>query len=119
MVVRVVSGGKSGGELGAQVYGNNCSSCHQLNGEGLAGVFPPLVGNAVVLNDDPQEHVWVIINGLSDKEIDGVQYSSPMPAFHHLSDEEIAAVVNHERTQWGNKAPTVTPEQVQKIRQQQ
>jgi cytochrome c oxidase cbb3-type subunit 2 len=33
-----------------------------------------------------------------------------------LSDEEIAAVVNHERTHWGNSAPLVTPTDVRALR---
>lgn len=104
-------------KLGDQVYGINCASCHQGNGTGLPGVFPGLVNNAVVMNEDPTEHIETILNGLVGKEIDGVNYASPMPAFgSSLSDEEIAAVVNHERTQWGNNAATVTPEDVSTLR---
>ena len=103
--------------LGAQVYGINCASCHQGNGTGLAGVFPPLTANAVVLADDPTEHIAAILDGVADKVIDGVAYASPMPGFAALlSDEEVAAVVNHERTQWGNSAQTVTAEEVAAVR---
>lgn len=103
--------------LGAQVYGNNCSSCHQLNGTGLAGVFPGLVGNVAVIDTDPTDHIVAILQGLSGKVIDGVSYPGPMPPFGAaLSDEEVAAVVNHERRQWGNEAPLVSPEQVAALR---
>ncbi|MGI9344364.1 MAG: c-type cytochrome, partial [Gammaproteobacteria bacterium] len=27
---------------GAELYQNNCGACHQANGQGLAGAFPPL-----------------------------------------------------------------------------
>jgi mono/diheme cytochrome c family protein len=104
-------------KLGDQVYGNNCSACHQAAGTGLPGVFPSLVSNAVVLDDDPSEHIGTIIHGLSGKAIDGVDYASPMPAFAAmLSDEEIAAVVNHERTEWGNSARLVSAADVASIR---
>ncbi|MEZ5492068.1 MAG: c-type cytochrome [Gammaproteobacteria bacterium] len=103
--------------LGEQVYGNNCSSCHQADGSGLAGVFPPLKGNSVVLDDDPKEHILAVLEGVADKVIDGVPYASPMPGFAAmLNDEEVAAVVNHERTQWGNRAPTVTANDVTPLR---
>lgn len=103
--------------LGAQVYGNNCSSCHQSSGAGLPNVFPPLKGNAAVLDSDPKLHIEAVINGLSNKEIDGVLYASPMPAFgSSLTNEEIAAVINHERTSWGNDAPLITAEEVLKFR---
>lgn len=99
--------------LGAQLYGNYCSSCHQLSGTGLPGVFPPLKGDPVVVAEDPTEHVRIILNGLQGKAINGVTYASPMPAFgSQLDDKQIAALINHERTSWGNSAPTVTPEVV-------
>jgi len=104
-------------ELGAQVYGNNCASCHQVNGGGLAGVFPPLKGNQAVLDEDPTGHIKAIMNGLSNKVIDGVSYSTSMPPFGPiLSDEEVAAVVNHERTNWGNVSSTITASDVQALR---
>ncbi|MGH8507515.1 MAG: c-type cytochrome [Gammaproteobacteria bacterium] len=103
--------------LGEQVYGNYCASCHQASGEGLAGVFPPLKSAAVVLAEDPAEHGRIVVQGLTGKVIDGVTYSSPMPSFaEQLSDEAIAAVVNHERTSWGNAAPLITAEQVAALR---
>lgn len=103
--------------LGEQVYGNNCVSCHQASGAGLPGVFPSLVNNPAVLDSDPQEHINAILNGMAGKVIEGVSYAATMPAFgSSLSDEEVAAVVNHERTQWGNDAPLVTSEDVAALR---
>ncbi|MEO0996562.1 MAG: cytochrome c [Pseudomonadota bacterium] len=94
--------------LGAQLYGNYCASCHMPAGTGVAGVFPPLKGNPAVLADDPAEHIRAILHGVSGKVIDGVAYPAPMPPFGgQLSDEEVAAVVNHERTAWGNQAATI------------
>jgi mono/diheme cytochrome c family protein len=104
-------------KLGDQVYGNNCSACHQASGTGLPGVFPSLVSNTVVLDNDPSDHISTIIHGLSGKAIDGVDYASPMPSFADmLSDEEIAAVVNHERTEWGNRARLITAADVALVR---
>lgn len=103
--------------LGEQVYGNNCSSCHQPDGSGLPGVFPPLTGNSVVLADNPEQHILAVLNGVADKTIDGVHYASPMPGFGEiLDDEQVAAVVNHERTHWGNSAATVTAADIARLR---
>ena len=103
--------------LGEQIYGNNCSSCHQKNGMGLPTVFPPLKDNPAVLSDDPKDHITAILNGLSGKTIDGVDYASPMPAFGaSLNDDEIAAVVNHERSQWGNNAKLISVDDVKQVR---
>ncbi len=104
-------------ELGERVYGNTCASCHRTSGDGLAGVFPPLARNPAVLDPDPTAHIAAVIDGVSGKVIDGVAYPGPMPAFGHiLSDEEIAAVVNHERSRWGNEAPLVSVADVAKLR---
>jgi len=100
-------------ELGASVYGSFCSSCHQADGRGMPGVFPPIAGDPVVTAQDPTEHIEIVLDGLHGKVIEGVAYASPMPAFGgQLSDEQIAAVINHQRTSWGNDAPLVSPEQV-------
>ena len=98
---------------GAQVYEKYCAACHQSNGEGLTGVFPPLVGNETVLNEDASQHIDVIRNGLKDKVIADVAYPAPMPGFKtQLSDDQIAAVVNHERSQWGNNATNTSSSEV-------
>ena len=104
-------------ELGDSMYANHCVACHQANGTGLAAVFPPLTGNKVVLDDDPTEHIRTVLEGKSGSTIDGVTYASPMPAFAaQLSDEQLAAVVNHERSSWGNDALLVTPADVAAVR---
>ena len=102
---------------GEQVYMNTCAACHQPTGVGLPNTFPPLKGNAVVLAKNPREHILAILKGVQGKKIGGVLYQTPMPPQGgQLSDEQIAAVVNHERTSWGNNASTVTPEDVKKLR---
>lgn len=99
--------------LGAQVYAQNCQACHGADGAGVPSTFPALAGNAVVNGTDADVHVKIVLHGLSGKSIDGVKYAAQMPAFAaQLSDEQIAAVVDHERTSWGNHGPTITPSQV-------
>src|SRR3989441_9126529 len=85
--------------LGEQVYGNKCAACHQLTGQGLPGVFPPLKDSAVATAPDPTEHIRIVLRGLSGKTIGGVTYASAMPAFaDQLTNDEVAAVLSHERT---------------------
>lgn len=102
---------------GATIYSNNCTSCHQNNGKGIAGAFPSLVGAPFVTAEDPTNHIRTILYGLQGVEIDGETYSGIMQPFGDLlSDEEVAAVINYERTSWSNDAPTVTAEDVAKVR---
>jgi len=98
---------------GASLYASTCAACHQANGAGLAGAFPPLVKNPAVLDADPTQHIRSILHGVSGQVIDGVSYPSPMPPFGAtLSDADVADIANHERTSWGNQARLVTAEQV-------
>jgi len=104
-------------EIGAQLYRTSCASCHQENGLGIKGAFPPLAGDPVVTSTDPEKHIEVILYGAQGSTIEGVTYSTPMPAWaDQLSNKEIAALVNHERNSWGNDAGTVTPADVARIR---
>ncbi len=105
------------GADGATLYSNHCASCHQANGQGLAGVFPPLVNNPVVVADDPTQHIATVLHGAQGLTIDGVAYPAAMPAFaDQLTDVQVAAIIAHERSSWGNQAPTVTAKDVAKVR---
>ncbi|HTA39848.1 MAG TPA: cytochrome c [Candidatus Acidoferrales bacterium] len=94
---------------GAGVYSTNCSSCHQTNGAGLPGAFPPLATNAVVTGD-PKALIHIVKFGLNGKITVGSQaYNGTMPAWgQNLSDGQIASVVTFIRSSWGNHAGAVT-----------
>ncbi len=98
---------------GKLLYSNNCQSCHQENGEGLSGAFPPLKGSKIVLGDNLEAYVSIIMYGYDANTNYGV-----MPAVgvnNNLSASDIAAIINYERSNWGNKAKPVSLEEVQKI----
>jgi cytochrome c oxidase cbb3-type subunit 2 len=95
------------------LYTAYCSACHQANGEGLPGAFPPLKGSGVVTKDDATKHMHVVLDGLQGGKVGGVVYESAMPAFAAtLSDAEIADIINFERSSWGNHGKPVTAAQV-------
>ncbi|MCP2044449.1 cbb3-type cytochrome c oxidase subunit II [Pontibacter sp. HSC-36F09] len=98
---------------GAALYAANCQSCHQASGEGLKGAFPPLKGSQIVLDDNPEVLIDVVMNGYDARP----EFAS-MPAIGtnmKLSAAEVAAIINHERSSWGNSARKVPEEEVQKI----
>ncbi len=103
---------------GSQIYAANCQACHQANGQGLPGVFPPLAGSPWV-TDAPSTLTQILLHGLTGPiEVLGTTYNGAMPAFgKQLTDEEIAAVATHIRSQWGNSASPVNAVAVAAARQ--
>ena len=93
---------------GNMLYTNNCQSCHQANGEGLKGAFPPLKGSPIVLGDDLDLFVTIIMQGYDPRP----EYATmnAVGTDNHLTPEEVTAIINHEKTSWGNNAKTVTTE---------
>lgn len=100
---------------GAALYATHCQTCHQPNGKGLPGAFPALAGSSVVLDEDIEIFVDIIMNGYNARANEGY---GPMPAVGktaNLTAEEIAAIMTHERTNWGNDAAEVSADEVKKI----
>lgn len=98
---------------GEQLYMKTCAACHQASGKGLKGAFPPLAGSEIVTREDPTTLVEIILAGYDARP----EYGT-MPGFaSQLSDADVAAIANHERSSWGNDAPALTEEQVKEIRE--
>lgn len=108
-------------ELGKGVYAAVCASCHQPNGQGLPGAFPPLAGSEWVTGSE-ERMIRIILHGLQGPiTVKGVNYTSVMPAAgpgsgFNLSTERVAAVATFVRKEWGNNAPPVTQAKVDEIR---
>lgn len=103
---------------GAQLYTANCVACHQANGTGLPGVFPPLSGSEWVDAEDPGVVIRIVLQGVQGPlTVDGAQYNGMMPPFHDkFSDEEMAAIVNYIRTNFGNSASETDAQYVAQVR---
>jgi mono/diheme cytochrome c family protein len=97
-----------------------CINCHQADGQGVPGVFPPLAGNPRVQEGDGSYVAHTIIHGRSGEiSVHGKVFNAVMPPVgtqQGLSDAEIAAVASYVRGAWGNQATTVTDEIVRQQR---
>jgi len=99
-------------------YIDQCAGCHMENGEGLAGVFPPLKGNNVVQASDPGTLVHIILSGAKTATTVKKPTGLAMPAFDwKLDDDQVAAVATYLRNSWGNLAPPVSAADVGNLRQ--
>lgn len=100
---------------GAALYATNCQSCHQQNGEGLQGAFPPLKGSAIVNDNNPEEQLNIILNGYSGRVRAGYPPMPPVGTTNNLSAAEITAIMNHERGSWGNTGKKVDLTAIDKL----
>jgi mono/diheme cytochrome c family protein len=102
---------------GAAVFASRCVACHQASGTGLAGVFPPLAGSEWVAGKEATL-IALVLHGVSGPlTVKGGVYNGAMPAFGaQLQDAELAAVLTHIRSQWGNAAAPVAADAVAAVR---
>jgi mono/diheme cytochrome c family protein len=102
---------------GARIYGTVCGACHQAQGTGVHGMFPPLAGSEWVTGPEARL-VRIIMHGVTgDIEVNKEIYSSTMPPFGSaLSDGDIAAVASYIRGNFTNKAAPITEATVAKVR---
>ena len=101
---------------GQAVFKKYCISCHQADGAGVPHMAPPLIKTKYVLGDK-EDMIKIVLNGLKGVEINEQTYYNPMPPLGTvLKDKEIADVLTYVRSSFGNKASTVTVEDVKKAR---
>ena len=98
---------------GKLLYTTNCQSCHQENGEGLKGAFPPLKGSAIVNGDNLELYVDIIMNGYDARPDYGVM--AGVGTNMNFTEVEVSAIINYERSSWGNAGKKVTQEEIKKI----
>ncbi|MEO6314276.1 MAG: cbb3-type cytochrome c oxidase subunit II [Chitinophagaceae bacterium] len=98
---------------GKTLYSANCQSCHQESGEGLKGAFPPLKGSPIVNGDNLELYVDIIMNGYDARAEYGVM--AAVGTNMNFDENQVAAIINYERSSWSNASRQVTPEEIKKI----
>jgi nitrite reductase (NO-forming) len=99
------------------LFNGTCSVCHQNNGMGLPGVFPPLAGSDFLTAKSPEKVISVVINGITGPiTVNGEDYNSVMPPMSNLNDDEIANILTYVYNSWGNKGDRIRPADVEKVR---
>jgi len=100
---------------GAQVYTTICITCHQPDGKGLPGVFPPLAKSDFLMADKTRA-IGIVMNGLKGKvQVNGQSFNAEMPMLG-LTDAQIAGALTYVRNSFGNKGEPVTVAEVAAVR---
>src|SRR5881398_3485413 len=125
---KAVAGGPGGGEQvelsphdrGKKVFTANCQTCHQANGLGVPGQYPPLAGSEFTTGGS-RRPAMIVLKGLQGPvTVKGQKFGSAVmqPWDKTLTDQKIADVLTYERSEWGNSASPVTAEQVAALRKE-
>ena len=107
------------GELmakGEAVYLANCAACHQPNGKGLAGAFPPLAGSDFLQGNRREVMATALFGRSGPITVNGVEYNGVMPSLGHLADADLAAALSYVFGAWGNGGAAVSVEEVTALR---
>lgn len=95
---------------GAQIYRNNCASCHNLSGQGLNGL--PALQHHPVLNKPTADNVaMAILQGVWPEKEQGM-----MGFAGELNDQQIASVTNYVMRDIGHSPVQISPERVASLR---
>jgi nitrite reductase (NO-forming) len=105
-------------KAGEQLFTGTCSVCHQANGAGIPGVFPPLA-KSDFLAADPHRAIGIPLHGLTGKvTVNGTEYDSVMPPMNQLNDDEIANILTFVLNSWGNPGGKISTDDVKRVRAQ-
>jgi nitrite reductase (NO-forming) len=102
-------------QAGKTLYATYCQVCHQENGQGIEGAFPPLAKSDYLMADTKRA-IGIVKNGLQGEiVVNGKKYNNVMPA-QPLNDEQVSQVLNYVRNSWGNKGKIVTVAEVKTVK---
>ncbi|WP_114241432.1 cytochrome c [Dyella sp. C9] len=102
---------------GAQLYVDNCATCHRTDGHGYGQVFPALAGNPVLNGPDPGSAIRLVLHGGTMPSGRDAPTQFSMPAFRErLTDQQVADVLSFVRASWGNRGGAVSAQQVARLR---
>ncbi|HEX8750163.1 MAG TPA: copper-containing nitrite reductase [Nitrospira sp.] len=112
----IVTPMKAPGAAGETLYKTYCVGCHQAEGQGMPGMFPPLAKSDYLMADTTRA-IETVLNGRNGLlEVNGQQYNATMPAMGHLKDEDIADILTYVRSSWGNAGGPVSAAEVAAVR---
>jgi nitrite reductase (NO-forming) len=101
---------------GESLFAGTCSVCHQPDGAGMSGVFPPLARSSL-LAAEPHRAPGIVLRGLKGRiAVNGSEYDSVMPPMSHLNDDEIANILTYVLNSWGNGGGRVAAQEVREER---
>ncbi|MEN8119123.1 MAG: cytochrome c [Bacteroidota bacterium] len=97
---------------GEQIYKDNCMVCHQENGLGVEGTFPPLANSDYLLADKKRAILQTLQGAKEPITINGIEYPGNVMTIVDLEEQQTIDVVNYILNSWGNNGGTVNLDDV-------
>ena len=106
--------------IGKHLFSANCVTCHQANGLGVEGQYPPIAGSEFVNGPATNRLIAIVLKGLQGPvQVAGKSVNNAMQAWEgQYTDQQLAAILTYERSDFGNNAPPVPPEAVKQMREE-
>jgi mono/diheme cytochrome c family protein len=93
---------------GEALYKKYCLVCHQQDGSGVPGMYPPIKSTDWV-QGDAKILIRLLLNGQQGPiKVNGAPFKGIMPPHQYLSNVEIAEILSYIRSNFGNQAAAVT-----------
>lgn len=104
--------------VGKALFSANCITCHQANGLGVPGQYPPLARSEVELGDATNHLIAIVLKGLQGPVVvEGKPFNNAMQAWENqYTDSQLASILTYVRSDWGNNAPPITSDMVKQVR---
>lgn len=100
---------------GEEIYSAQCAACHQPDGKGIEGTFPPLANSDYLMADKTRAIKQIIHGSSGEMIVNGKTYNGIMPA-PQLTDEEVQFVTYYILNAWGNEGGDVSADDVKKAK---
>ncbi|HSI59929.1 MAG TPA: cytochrome c, partial [Ideonella sp.] len=102
---------------GRKLYEQHCAECHGDQGQGAAGIYPPLAGNRMVKMASPANLTRMVLEGGFGPTTAAHPRPFGMPPFGPLlGDDDLAALLTYLRSAWGHDAAPVDSVAVNRLR---
>jgi glucose/arabinose dehydrogenase/mono/diheme cytochrome c family protein len=102
-------------DRGRELYVRNCFVCHQFNGQGIPGIFPPLAKSDLIATN-LEGAIKAVVEGRSGEiVVNGKKYNGAMPPVA-INDGDVADVFTFILNSWGNAGGVISANQVMEVR---
>lgn len=100
---------------GKKIYQQTCITCHNDDGMGVPGMYPPLAKSDFLLANKFRAIHQILKGSTIPITVNGNSYTGLMPP-QPLNDVQTAQVLNYVYHSWGNNGFSVTAIEVKSVR---